>query len=365
MRGSKAARALVVVLLCVLVAGAVAMVRAGQIKPYDDVRPQVVWSGGKAKDLTKIETAELKELAPTFWFNQDTVWPASCKAYAAELLEEAKNPGLGVRALHKSGVTGKGVNVAIIDQPLFDDHPEYAGKFAAYKNLCTGEGSDSSMHGPAVMSLLVGKTIGTAPGARVYYAAAPSWLADAKYYADALDWIVEQSTKLPANSKIRVVSVSAAPSGRGSPFTKNNEMWDEACKRAAKAGILVLTCGEDAAIGACSLSGKDVESPRSYSPGFPSRGGVWRFHEDVLVPASPRTTAEEYDRGKCSYQYTGEGGTSWAMPYASGVLAMGWQIRPELDKDEMMQLLSESAYKQGENKIINPKEFIKLVRAHK
>ena len=67
------------------------------------------------------------------------------------------------------------------------------------------------MHGPAVASLLAGKTIGVAPDANIYYAAWPSWLEDSRYAADALDWVLEQNEALPEGEKIRVVSVSAAP----------------------------------------------------------------------------------------------------------------------------------------------------------
>jgi hypothetical protein len=37
------------------------------------------------------------------------------------------NPGLGVRELHEEGITGKGVTVAIIDQNMILDHPEFQG----------------------------------------------------------------------------------------------------------------------------------------------------------------------------------------------------------------------------------------------
>lgn len=42
----------------------------------------------------------------------------------------------------------------------------------------------SSMHGPAVMSLLAGHEIGVAPEAKVHYYAYPSWNADHKSEAD-------------------------------------------------------------------------------------------------------------------------------------------------------------------------------------
>lgn len=282
-----------------------------------------------------------------------------------DILERAKDPGLGVRELHSQGITGKGVNVAIIDQPLYDDHPEFKGKIVAYRDFeCK---SESSMHGPAVMSLLVGETIGTAPGARVYYAATPTWNADAAYQAKALDWIIEENSKLPSEEKIRVVSISGAPSGQGSPFTKNNDKWDKTVERAEKEGILILDCTEDnGIIGPAFFSDmNDIDNVEKCLPGFPGMGFEAQKTNKIMVPTSPRTTAEECVKGNCSYQYTGRGGLSWAIPYCAGVLAMGWQISPELTSDEIVEILFNSAYENSGIKIIYPGEFIKLVRERK
>jgi serine protease AprX len=336
------------------------------LQAYDDVRK---FSGnfGQTKDVINMNLTNKVDIIPTLWFNQKTVWPVKGKmpqdCNPAEILENAKNPGLGVRELHKQGITGKGVNVAIIDQPLYQDHPEFTGKIVMYKDFdCK---SESSMHGPAVASLLVGNTIGTAPGARLYYAAAPSWLADAGYYARAIDWIVEENMKLPANEKIRVVSVSAAPSGPGSPFTKNNDQWDKSVEKAKKEGILVLDCTQNnGMVFTCYLEKGSVEAPASYKPGFPGNTMGSVDQSRILVPTSPRTTAEEYTKGECSYQYTGRGGLSWGIPYCAGILAMGWEVNPGLSSDQMVELMFKSAYKTSENaNIINPPEFIKLVKA--
>jgi serine protease AprX len=358
------------VCLCLGPMVAVRAVADEVIEPYDDVR-YFPWGSVVKKDVSTASSDQVKPLIPTLWFNQDTHWPSGCKPDADRAMEAARNPGLGVRALHKQGITGKGVNVAIIDQPLFDDHPEFAGKFAAYKNLCPNPESDSSMHGPAVMSLLVGETIGTAPGAKVYFAAAPSWTGDAAYYAQALDWILEENAKLPAGSKIRVVSVSAAPSGRGSPFDKNNDNWDKAVARAEKAGILILDCSNNAQgfIGPAYFVGEDREDPAKLKPGFPGRSeeGSWQASSrEILVPSSPRTTAEQNAKGEFKYQYTGRGGSSWTIPYAAGVLAMGWQLKPDLAKDEIVDLLLKSAYVDANGvQFINPPKFIEMVRKSK
>jgi serine/threonine protein kinase len=325
------------------------------IEPFQDVR---------SKDISGIDLSAKPELPATLTFNQKTVWPASMPAGIdpAKLLLDGMNPGLGLRQLHQQGWTGKGINVAIIDQPLYQDHPEFAGKIAACFDV--GCNSETSMHGPAVASLLVGTQCGAAPDARVYYVAAPSWKADSAYYARALDWIVDQNTKLPPGNKIRVVSVSAAPSGPGSPFTTNTDIWDPACARAEKAGILVLDCTvHHGFVGACYYDPADPENVSKCKSGFPSRPGGGARSGLLLAPSSRRTNAEEPVKGQFGYQYWGQGGLSWSIPYCAGVLALGWQERPDLDAAQMRALLFKSAYKISDGSlIINPPQFIRMVK---
>lgn len=334
-----------------------------QVDFYDDVR----W-----KDLSSIQNLK-NDLVRSLTFNQDTIWPEqsvgtkSIDWVANKIIHSAKNPGLGVHKLHKMGITGKGVNIAIIDQPSYLKHPEFAGKIVEYYD--TGcETDESSMHGPAVISLLVGTNCGTAPDARVYYAAAPSWKKDAAYYAKALDWIIDQNKKLSGQDKIRVVSVSAAPSGQGSPFDKNNAMWDSACVRAKAEGIMILDCTDDKSrgyIGRCWLDAGNPENVTKCNPWAPPNKD-FTFNPDficVMAPSSPRTTAEDKDDGGFSYQYCGRGGLSWAIPYAAGVYAMGWQLWPEATPEQLKELLFKSAYtnKDGAS-FINPPRFINYVK---
>ena len=337
--------------------GFTTVVQIREVKDYDDVR---------FKDLSSIDLSGRASLPATLWFNQKTVWPKSMPAGVdpKRLLSAAMNPGLGVRSLHRQGLTGKGVNVAIIDQELYQDHPEYAGKIAAYFEAVRW--AEPSMHGQAVTSLLVGSRCGTAPDARVYYASTGQGMPDTAYWAKALDWIVEQSAKLPDGNKIRVVSVSSAPSGPGSPSRKNTEMWDAACRRAEKAGILVLDCtSHHGFIGPCYYDANTPEEVSKCRPGFPGSQGFAR-KDHILVPSSPRTTAEEYTKGKFGYQRTGRGGLSWSIPYCAGILAMGWQARPDLDASQMKNLLFRSAYKTADGAmIINPREFIRQVKSAK
>ena len=76
--------------------------------------------------------------------------------------------------------------------------------------------------------------------------------------------------------------------------------------------------------------------------------------------------AEDYDKGEFGYRYCGVGGLSRSIPYCAGVLAMGWQVNPELSPEQMRELLYKSAFtKKNGAKIINPKMFIRLVRRAK
>ena len=51
------------------------------------------------------------------------------------IMEIGKNPGLNVRKLHKAGITGKGVGIAIIDQNLLVDHCEYKDQLRMYEEI--------------------------------------------------------------------------------------------------------------------------------------------------------------------------------------------------------------------------------------
>jgi hypothetical protein len=332
------------------------------LKPYDDIRAMF------DKESIFKENEYSSDDIITFTFNEGTVLKGNEKLQD-EIMNNGKDPGLGIRELHKEGVTGKGINVAIIDQNLLLHHPEFDGKIAEYYDTgCLQGVNNGSMHAPAVASILVGNTIGVAPDAKVYFAAAPSWNGDSEFYAKGLYWIIEENKKLPEGDKIRVVSVSAAPSGDGSPFTKNLNMWDEAVLAAQDEGILVLDCRNNEKTGIIAPAFYNPEDPNNVSMctgGFPTSTFVIPSSH-IGVPTSFRTVAEEYSEGSPSYQYTGQGGLSWGIPYAAGVLALGWQVNPTLDNAQIVQILFEtcSIANDGSN-IINPIAFIDAIKKTK
>ena len=295
---------------------------------------------------------------------------------AEQILEECKNPGLGVRDLHEQGITGEGVNVAIIDQNLQLDHPEYADSIEAYYESDYDYWDEiGSSHAPAVLSILAGKTTGVAPGAKVYFAAAPGWEMDAAYYAECLYWILEQNEALPEGEKIRVVSVSGAPIrwANGGGY-ENGGQWVEAVAAAEKVGILVMDCRESeetSFVFSSYCADGPSDDARQYIPGYPTwdldpASDEWdgKWAKYIFAPTSFRTTAQEYRKGHYIYTHWGEGGMSWSLPYAAGVLALGWQINPDLDAQTMKDLLFASSWVNEDGcHMIDPPAFIELVRA--
>ena len=315
-------------------------------------------------DLSFADFTDMREGFVNYWFNERTIFPPRDRMPKDDrhqpeyILEAGKNPGLGVRAIHERGITGKGVNVAIIDVAMSDNHPEYDGKIIEYVNFSEWE---HSFHGPFVTSLLVGESIGTAPGAKVYYYSVERYIdrkSDASAFAEALDMIVEKNKTLPESEKIKVASISATPTPladgyRDASQIVNGEKYLASYRRATESGILVLDASlENGIIGAARY---DFSSPEDITlcqvVGYNDRA--------IFAPMAYRTTSAVHSEGDYSYQYMGFGGLSSAIPWAAGVLALGWQVSPELTADEILRILMETAYVDHEGyKFIFPAAFI-------
>lgn len=202
--------------------------------------------GVAGMSLVKLDLTEQMSRLNELPFDNQTKWPSADKlpkGFApAALLEDGKNPGLGVRKLHEQGIDGRGIHIAIIDQPLLREHREYKDRIVEYTEIEV-KGAPLEMHGPPVTSIAVGKTCGTAPGASVHYYAVPTWKwwnAHCKPYAATLERIIERNKAFSPADKVRVVSLSL---GAMSEWP-DRELWAKAVKHAEEEGILVVTCDQ-------------------------------------------------------------------------------------------------------------------------
>ena len=284
-------------------------------------------------------------------FDDRTIWPDDNQMPSSfdrtTIMELGRSPGLGVRELHGRGVTGEGIGIAIIDQPLLTTHQEYADRLRFYEEININPRWEAAMHGAAVASVALGETVGVAPGADLYYVA--EWRMDIDpppegdrgnfaITALAVRRILEINEQLPPEQRIRVISISVGwgPNDRGYA-----EMM-AAVREATEAGMLVI-CSSVEAVHGFSFHGlgrdpmADPEAASSYVPGtwwadsFYDRprsfGAPWR-ERTLLVPMDSRTTASP--TGDEDYVYYKTGGWSWSIPWIAGLYALVAQVEPDV-----------------------------------
>jgi len=275
-----------------------------------------------------------------------------------KILEDAKHP-TEMDSLHKRGLTGHGINIAIIDQKLYLEHPEYKDQIKHYELVGVWPKYDhADYHGSLVTGCAVGKTTGTAPDANIYYFAANNWanyntpfiaaqlkLLSSETLKDtqhrlfenmAIKRVLEINNTLPENEKIRFLSCSW---GRAiDQFYKESvELLDE-CE---KNGIMVI--GAEYKNERNKTYDGNIRYPDPGKPG-------------VLIPTNEKTTP--YFRG--GYVYSRDGGLSSTYPYIAGVFACALQnnqlffTRPNW-QDELFDILYQTASQTSNGaRIINP-----------
>ena len=370
------------------------------------------------KDLSDQNLSKIPiEVLQTVDFDTETIWPEKDKLpngfNPKKLLEKSKNPGLGIKKLHEQGITGQGVVVAIIDLKLDINHSEYKDSISDYQEYDEAKNEPISMHGPAVTSLLVGKDCGVAPGAKLVYKAVPS---DHYFYggSKALNDIIENNKHIPQNEQVRIVSCSIG-------YMIDNpepglDKWIKTIQKAQEAGIFVIDVGGDKIdidfTGGGSPENKD--DFESYRPGLAyndekedinklildkliAEGNIDKILEwiketskdellnisdsdlrkkiethlaelknkmatEIIVPSDYRTMASSWSK-EGQYMYNGKGGMSWSVPYLAGLFALALQINPNLQKEEIAEIIKKSAVVNNKGlKIVNPEGIIELVK---
>ncbi|HUT59576.1 MAG TPA: S8/S53 family peptidase, partial [Phycisphaerae bacterium] len=299
---------------------------------------------------------EAEELA-RLPFNTDTQWPDASRLPPGfdpqALLEQGKNPGLGVHGLHARGLDGRGIGLAIIDQPLVRDHCEYVDRMARYEELDV-EGVPPQMHGPAVASIAVGKTCGVAPRAALHYYAMPMWSwRSCGPYREVIESILAHNRGATDDQRPRVVSISLGMFSQWEGYAE----WRQTLAEAAAQGVLVVTCDRD------WLQYGTLQRKESADPDDPTgyvRGRYGGSHNALYVPAGNRTIAGP--EGPQAYTYDRTGGMSWAAPYLAGLAALAFQANPELHPTTIVRLWQETATKTDVGPIINPTAFLAAVR---
>jgi len=293
-------------------------------------------------------------------FDDRTRWPADLPAGfdPRMFMEAGKNPGLHIRDLHKRGIAGRGIGVAVIDMGFLVDHAEYKDRLRLFEEIHSAD-ETAQMHGVATASIAVGRTVGVAPEADLYYiayfpsaenGAGAEFRHDFTWAAQCIDRVLEVNRGLPEGRKIRVISMSIGWEPREAGYKE----VVEAVGRAKRDGVFVVctTMNETYGFRIFGLS----RDPRSDPDDLASYGDAWWGSlavpgmEVLHFPMDSRTTASPMGTGE--YAFYRLGGLSWAVPWAAGLYALACQVRPDVTP----QLFWEKALETGDSLDLPPKE---------
>ncbi|WP_297872073.1 S8/S53 family peptidase [uncultured Oscillibacter sp.] len=312
----------------------------------------------RGADLMSMDLSDRETELLAAEFDTQTQWPAALpEDFDPErLIELGKDPGLGLRALHEQGITGRGVGIAIIDQTLLTEHQEYGDRLRFYQEYHSAAQDGASVHGPAVASIALGETVGAAPEALLYFIAddvgtgeGKNFVRDLSYYAGDVDRFIALNETLPEEEKIRVISMSVGwmPEDRGA------EAMEAAIARARAAGIAVVCVNsQDPLLEPWMGMGRtpygDPGRLEDCRPGAfweeQLYSGEYRGADGslLLVPMDRRTAASP--AGPEEYAYFPEGGMSWAVPWVAGLYALACQVKPEVTFEEFLAAAQATAH---------------------
>ncbi|MCK9170348.1 MAG: hypothetical protein M0P01_08030 [Treponema sp.] len=309
-------------------------------------------------------------------FDTRTKWPKSLPDnFKPDLIMDmGKDPGLNIRELHKRKITGKKIGIAILDSWLFTEHDEYKKQLKCYEEIHALE--EPTMHGTSVSSLAVGKTVGVAPDAELYYIAVTagyfnnqSFDYDYLFLAQAIERICEINKNI--TNKIRVLTITL----RIKPERKNYDLVMQAIKKAERENIFVIYVGCKDYKGLYRNPLSNPNDFNSYKPGLYWQDRFYTGKQDdnetqsLLIPSDSRCTASP--AGTSDYTFDSEGGLSWAVPYIAGIYALACQVYPSVTPDIFWKAALETGktitiYKDSKEfslgKIINPEGIIEVLK---
>ncbi|MBN2000432.1 S8 family serine peptidase [candidate division KSB1 bacterium] len=279
------------------------------------------------------------------------------------------------------GFRGKGINVAIIDSGVDDNHPALAGKFIAGYDAFTGVGGKGTnpddawvnwYHGTAVASMIMAND----PNQQYCGVAPEAGLIDCKVFQSgpspgsvcirAIQWCISNRS----NFKIDVINMSFS-SGASDGTDAVSRMADAAVKagivavsssgnrppnngvRSPGAGngvIAVSAVNDNATINRTDdyFDPISVTGPRPTPPPFIF--GINDLKPEVSAYGTAITVCQGIHPGQTAagfWQHPGTSGTSWATAHTSGVCALLLEKYPGTPPGAIKTILRTTAGKRG------------------
>lgn len=295
---------------------------------------------GRSEARTARGTAALARPIAHVWLD------AKVKASLAESV-----PQIGAPVMWKSGYTGKGVKVAVLDTGVDQTHQDLAGVEIAQKNFSSSPDSEDRYgHGTHVASIVAGS--GAKSGGRYKGVAPDARLLDGKVLDDdgngdsstviaGMQWAVDQGAK--------VVNLSL-----GSLDSPGVDPKEEAIAQLSDKALFVVAAGNSgdgprtlwspgSAPEALTVGAVDKEDQlANFSSRGPNLDGTPK--PDITGPGVDITAALSTQSSvPPSEDYVSNSGTSMAAPHVAGAAALVLQQHPDWSGARLKALLTGSA----------------------
>lgn len=298
------------------------------------------------------------------------------------------------------GYTGKGINIAIIDAGVDDDHESLANKFVAGVDftqtesiLAPRDGSynpddDESAPYGGHGTYCAGIAMGTGGSEGIYKGVATdARLIDVKAYStrgghrlEAYDWIIEnKDTDWNGNGPDEHDGIDVVSESYGEAWVSEFGVSDgqDADSRAAnevvEAGIVFISSvGNDGpdndsieppaaadkviSVGAVDDQGT-INREDDVITDFSSRGPRWddgdndpydELKPDVVSPGEDIVSTNHANIGQSGTGYSSVSGTSFAAPHVAGITAILLEAEESLSPSQIKEILHQTAEARGE-----------------
>ncbi len=312
------------------------------------------------KDVSHADLSKLDVSKATF--DEWTIWPKDENRMPKnfnpqEFLEKRKNPGLGIRELHKMGIDGRGRNIAIVSAALLRPHLEYRESLVDYVDLSTE--TDRSPNFGWAAAIVAGKTCGVAPKAKVY-----CYRVDSKYknlencnlqQTEAVKQICSLHKKLLSEGK-NGIDVILIPY-----ISPSDDGLQKAIYDATQLGIFVNDIARNAARERaieCTMYG-DVENPDDYRLSERTNHNALSDKEVLCMVGFGQTVPCEYTIGSYLFNTTSDTLKCWQ----SGLFLLCRSVKPDLTPEEFWRIgLETGDLREGIGTIVNPRRLIATLR---
>ncbi len=327
-------------------------------------------------DLSKLNPINTSYSNLTVWPNKASKMPKGFNP--KEFLEQRKNPGLGIKTLHKLGIKGQNRAVAIIDCWNLSDHLEYHSSLKGYEEI--GENFLNGSTATELVSSIVGRTCGIAPFADAYYYAVDTLRSKESprgsqiNFAKAIKKVCELHKKLKQDGKNGIDIIHIQPALTSKSF-QTDDGYDETLNAVKEAEILGIWCNISNSFREikyfreervyCKFGG-NLDNPNDYELTEYSvlhkipHADREKFEMSLCFPGGARTVASELKMNAYNVQYCA-GSLSGA--YATGLYLLAKSVKENITPLEFFeQGLKTGTFKEGVGTIINPVALIESLR---